>query len=40
MFREEEFPPEGRYQLGKYIENDCREKVKRPDAFNDSKGVS
>lgn len=40
MFRQKEFPPEGRYQLGKNIEKNCQEKVKGAYAFNYGEGVS
>jgi hypothetical protein len=40
MFRQQEFPPEGGYQLGKNIEKNCREKVKRADTFNYREGMS
>jgi len=40
VLRQEELPPDGRYQLGKNIEKNCQEKVKRADAFNYREGVS
>jgi hypothetical protein len=40
VLRQKEFPPEGRYQLGKNIQKNRQKKVKRADAFNDREGVS